>query len=497
VDAGKDGGASTRFGKYQLLRRLAAGRVSEVHLAQEVGSASPRKVALKRMFQRMSDNKAFIDSLNAETRVAAQLSHPNIAKILDFGHLDGRFYIAAEFVAGLSLDQLARVLDRKRRRMPAELAARVMACVCDALSYANTQAEGDGQVLGLVHRGLSPSSVMITREGGVKVLDFGLANALAQLPRAGPGIGKGKFQYVAPGASSGQDVDARSDLFSVGVMLYEMTTGQTPFEGETAAAVAMAIRQTTPKQPATLIQGYPQALSDIVMRALDKDRERRFRDAWEMKLQLEDFLVQSGLPSATSNLAALVSEFLVPPRRASTPSHSTRPPPPRVDSPPPEMVSPPGGDPSETILREELPAGVFDDAEEPAPFADEPVTDGVATPMTVVDRPQAPSAATAAFDVDVDVFGDPPENVASAGSEAEVPLLVEEVPIRNPGLDDEIDDEEVDGNWLKLARKRWRTIAVVLAVLVFVFVAATLVRGHRAAPPSTPKPSSVTPSGSR
>ncbi len=470
MDVAKPQGAN-RFGKYQLLRRLAASRSSEVFLAQAVDPARSGPVALKRMFQPLSENKALATALLAETKAAAPLRHRHIALIQDFGEVDDRFYVATELLDGISLERVGEALSKEGRRMPTALAARIMASVCDAVAYAGAHRGPSGRAL--VHQGLTPSRVMLTRDGGVKILDFGVASALAQQPRVGPaiGIGKGKFQYIAPEAAPGQAVDGRSDLFSLGVILYELTTGQTPFEGETAAEVAMAIRRAVPEAPAALAEGYPRLLSDVIMRALERDRDRRYRTAREMQEGLEAFLTGSGRPSGAQEIAAFASRFLGPL--------------PRPPTPPPARAAPAARSGPSEVLRGEVPAGVFDDSDAPP------------TPSTVVARTPPPAPAPAAVDVELDVFDEPPRKPAppprNPAAPREEPRHTDEVRARKPPDPDEAEAREAKREARSTAmlaavdsaegtpKRKGRLDPNVRRVLALVFLAIALVFVYRAA----------------
>ena len=223
-----------RFGKYTLLRRLAKGGMAELFLAIQKSVAGFEKLlVIKRILPQMNQDRAFIDMLLHEARIAATLSHPNIIQIFDVGQVDGVYFIAMEHAHGEDLRSMVRQMKRKNvAEFPTEHALGIILGVCAGLSYAHERRELDGTELNIVHRDISPQNVIVTFTGDVKVVDFGIAKSSNAKPEepSKSGMLKGKVPYMSPEQARGEEVDARSDIFSTGVILYELTTGKRLFK---------------------------------------------------------------------------------------------------------------------------------------------------------------------------------------------------------------------------------------------------------------------------
>jgi serine/threonine protein kinase len=297
-----------QFGRYRLLRKLAQGGMAELFLATRPGSSQP--VVIKRVLPHFCSDTEFLAMFLNEARIAAQLNHPNIVGIYDLGQEGEHIYIAMEFIDGSDLERLTREAGGV---FPPHLAARIAACICDALYYANRQTDlTSGKPLNVIHRDVTPGNVMITRQGVVKLVDFGVAKATAQLERTKPGVVKGKFRYMSPEQVQLQELDGRSDLFSLGVLLYEVTTGKKPFDRPQVIEIIRALTSWDPPAPADIVPRFPRPLSDVILQALRKDPNTRFRDAREMQVALEDALAQMP-PASTEDLGVFVRRYLDPP----------------------------------------------------------------------------------------------------------------------------------------------------------------------------------------
>lgn len=294
------------FGKYTLLKKLARGGMAELFLARMAGS--PRLYVIKRILPDMAMDRQFLSMFLTEARVAAQLVHPNIINIYDLGREGTHFYLSMEYIDGIDLEHLVKLCGGK---IPPDVMARICIDLCDALHFANRSIDmSTGKPLNVIHRDVTPGNVMITRQGVVKLVDFGVAKATAQLERTKAGVVKGKFRYMSPEQLQLQDLDGRSDLFSVGVLLYEMSTGLKPFERPQVIEIIRALTTWNPPAPAKAIPGYPKPISDVIERALSKNREQRFSDGTQMKLALEKAL--AAIPNPT-DVQTFVSQFLPPP----------------------------------------------------------------------------------------------------------------------------------------------------------------------------------------
>ncbi len=284
--------------------------MAELFLARQTGlSGFEKQVAIKRILPALATDKQFVEMFLDEARIAAQLTHPNIVQIYDLGETDGAYFIAMEYIEGMDAESVKRKLPGSERRFPIPIAAYLVACVCDALHYAHERTDSAGRPLHIVHRDATPGNIMIGFEGTVKLVDFGIAKARAQLQRTRPGVLKGKLAYVSPEQIMDQPADARSDIFTIGVDLYELTTGVHPFDGPEIAEVLRAITNRDPPAPESFVPGYPQRLSDIVMKALEKSRHRRYATARDLQVDLQAFLAQSGKIVGSVELSAFMHAF--------------------------------------------------------------------------------------------------------------------------------------------------------------------------------------------
>ncbi|HVO29144.1 MAG TPA: serine/threonine-protein kinase, partial [bacterium] len=216
-----------RLGRYQLLDRIGAGGMAEVHLARVVGAAGFEKlVVVKRLLPTLAAEKDYVKGFVDEGRIAASFSHANVVSTFDFGESDGSYFIAMEFVEGKNLRAILDALEANGERMPLPIALYLAAEACRGLDHAHTRTDAAGNPLSIVHRDVSPQNVVVSYDGDVKVLDFGIATSATRETRTAPGIVKGKLRYIAPEQVTGGTVDGRADLFAVGAMLHEILHGR-------------------------------------------------------------------------------------------------------------------------------------------------------------------------------------------------------------------------------------------------------------------------------
>lgn len=267
--------------------------MAELFLATHEDAVGGGLLVLKRILPHYSSELEFVKMFLNEARIAAQLAHPNIIQIFDLGQESGHFYLAMEFVDGRDLETIAK---KAGGTIPPLLAARVGAWIADALHYANKS-------LNVIHRDVTPGNVMVGWNGTVKLVDFGIAKATDQLEKTRPGVVKGKFRFMSPEQIAQLELDGRTDIFSLGVLLYEITTNQKPFERKQILQTLQAVQSYDPPPPHELMPGYPEQLSRIIMRALEKDRDRRYRNGREMHRDLEEFL-RSVQPVGPGEIAA-------------------------------------------------------------------------------------------------------------------------------------------------------------------------------------------------
>jgi serine/threonine-protein kinase len=284
-----------QLGRYRLLKLLATGGMGEVFLARQEGPAGFAKtMVVKRMLSHLGRDPHFVAMFLNEARLAARLSHPNVAQIFELGEQDGTYFMAMEFVHGVDLRSIRRHLQERRVEVPADLAAWICAQALKGLHYAHTLADENGAPLHIVHRDVSPDNVLVDFNGSVKMVDFGVAKASNSIETTGPGTVKGKFSYMAPELLSGQQATPRSDIYAMGIVLYEFLSGGRPFHGASQGALIRSILEAPPKPLRELRPGLPVELEEIIHRAISKNPQERFRTAESMSAALESFALSSG-----------------------------------------------------------------------------------------------------------------------------------------------------------------------------------------------------------
>lgn len=282
-----------RFGKYTLIRKLATGGMAELFLAIQKSVAGFEKLlVIKRILPSMNQDRAFIEMLLHEARIAATLSHPNIVQIFDVGQADEQYFIAMEHVHGEDLRSIVRQMKKKGvLEFPLEHALAIVLGMCAGLSYAHDKRDLDGTHLAIVHRDISPQNIVVTFTGDVKIVDFGIAKSDGRIgEQTKSGKLKGKVPYMSPEQARGESIDARSDLFATGTMLFELTTGKRLFKGQSEYETLKLICDREYPRPSEIDPDYPPDLEAIVMRALAKDPADRYQSAREMQADLEAFV---------------------------------------------------------------------------------------------------------------------------------------------------------------------------------------------------------------
>jgi eukaryotic-like serine/threonine-protein kinase len=300
------------FGKYVLLSKLAAGGMAVTFRARLTGAAGVTKpCVIKQILPHFADDQDFIEMFVSEAKVAAQLTHGNIAQVFDFGEVNGQYFIALEFVHGQPLSKVLRKAAKQGMGFfPIPLALHIVSKLCDGLDYAHRYVGDDGHPMGLVHRDVSPDNVLISYEGEVKVIDFGIAKATSMVEqKTSPGVVKGKYPYFSPEQAQGrQDLDARTDVYAAGVVLYEAVCGKRPYDGEfvTVLPRILAGDYTPPSQVNPAIS--PE-LEDIITRALALHREDRYQTAKELSEALVELLYRDNPRFTPSMLSQLVAHL--------------------------------------------------------------------------------------------------------------------------------------------------------------------------------------------
>ena len=299
-----------QFGNYEILRKLASGGMAEVFLAKHRGLGGfERLVCIKRILPHLSEQEDFIKMFQDEARIVANLIHPHIAQIYDIGQLDDTYYIAMEYVRGEALRRVYNGEVARGRAMPVEPAAHIAMGAASGLDFAHRQTSIDGRPMGIVHRDVSPQNVLVTYDGHVKLIDFGVAKAEGKLNETRSGVLKGKYSYMSPEQASGDPIDGRTDIFALGITIYEVTTGVRLFKRESEIETLHAVIECNVTAPGELVPGYDEELQEIVMRALAHDPDERFATAGDMERALERFLVRRGHPTSASSLAAYMQDL--------------------------------------------------------------------------------------------------------------------------------------------------------------------------------------------
>jgi len=289
-----------QFGKYVLLRKLAEGGMAEIFLAKQTGAEGfERDVVIKCMLDHFTKYPDFIAMFLDEARLAARLHHPNIVQITDLGVADKRYFICMEYLAGEDLDAVIAAAHYRGEGIPIPIAARIMLSVLEGLEFAHGYQE-QGRLVGLVHRDISPSNIFVTYQGTVKVLDFGIAKASSRMTQTQPGLLKGKWGYMSPEQARGEQIDARSDLFSLGITFHELLTARRVFERDNEIGVLLALMEQPIPPPSQRRADVPPALDRIVMKAMERRTQDRYASAAEMRADLEEFLRgTSSIPGVT------------------------------------------------------------------------------------------------------------------------------------------------------------------------------------------------------
>jgi serine/threonine-protein kinase len=281
--------AVRRLGRFQIIGRLATGGMAEVYLALSGELPGFRTlIVVKRILPHLASNGQFIRMFLDEARLAALLDHPNVVRIIEVGHDGEEYFLAMELVQGKPLSAVLRKAARERRPPTPALAAYLIAQAASGLGYAHGLTGGDGQPLGVVHRDVSPQNILISFEGAVKLIDFGVARAFGRVAHTSPGGLKGKIEYMSPEQASAEEVDHRADVFALGVVLWEVLTGRRLFRRETELATMRAIVDDPIPKPSEVAE-VPPELEAVVMRALRKRRDARYASAHEMALALERY----------------------------------------------------------------------------------------------------------------------------------------------------------------------------------------------------------------
>jgi serine/threonine protein kinase len=299
--------AGTRIGKYVVREKIAEGGMAEIFLGSASGPGGFEKdVVLKQIRGYLSRDPQFVEMFIAEARLASRFNHPNIVQIFDFGQHADSYYLAMEYVPGYSLWDVRRRAKELFVPMPATLVGHLGAEIARGLHYAH-RLTVDGAPLGLVHRDVTPHNILLSMNGAVKLADFGIARAGAK--STAPGVLKGKLAYMAPEQARGEEVDARTDVFALGIVLWEMLTGGRLFDAENDIATLRAVQERAIAPPRRLNPELPEALDPIVMKALERDPANRHPTAQALERALGEFVLASAKSVDDTDVGAFLRQL--------------------------------------------------------------------------------------------------------------------------------------------------------------------------------------------
>ncbi|MBK6848104.1 MAG: protein kinase [Proteobacteria bacterium] len=297
------------FAGYSIVRHIGGGGMAQIYLAKTRGLAGFEKyLALKVMNTEYANEDRFIRMLINEAKIAVGLSHVNIAQIFDLGVFDGIYYIAMEYVDGVDVLGLVNGLHARGQHVPIEAVAHIGRQICSGLYYAHTRKNRQGEPLNIVHRDISPQNVLVSRAGEIKVVDFGIAKAVGLSSKTQAGVIKGKVNYMAPEQVLSRPADARSDIFAVGIVLWEMLTSQMVYAADDINELAAKVRKAEIAPPSSVREDVPPVLDQVVMRALQRKANDRYQSAHELQIELTKFLSSIAPDYGGSHLAKLVEQ---------------------------------------------------------------------------------------------------------------------------------------------------------------------------------------------
>ncbi len=304
-----DGSKEISFGKYHLIRKIAVGGMAEVYLAKSFGQFGFEKpVVIKVMLPKLSADEEFVEMFVREALMAADFRHPRLCQVYDVGEAAGLYYICMEFVDGVDLTRIVRQANKSRMKIPMRIALKIARDLTAGLQYVHTAKSAEGNALNIVHRDVTPQNIMVGFDGHVKLVDFGVAQtSLAdELKRAAL---KGKGPYMAPEQWRGENVDGRSDIFALGIVLYEMTVGKRLFKRGSPDRVRRAILAGEITPPLLVKSEYPPALEEAVLKCLEHKPEKRYQNAAKLGEDLSEIMSEEGLDATTDEMATYMCKL--------------------------------------------------------------------------------------------------------------------------------------------------------------------------------------------
>lgn len=299
------------FGKYELIKRLGFGGMAEVFLARTKGVGGFEKdLAIKRLLPHCTEDQHIVDLLADEARITVRLTHPNIVQVFDFGKIDSSYYIAMEYIDGVDLKSLIEY-SRDVKPLPLAISLYVVAALLEGLDFAHRRVDSEGQSLGIIHRDVTPHNILISKDGLVKLTDFGVARARISSHVSVVGDIRGKFSYMPPEQACGGELDHRVDLFAAGAILYELLTGKQPYISESTGEQMKKLNEAL-VPPSAYSPAISSTLDQIVLKALALDPDERFNNgesfAQELQAEIKSDVAISGSSDLQRRLSALIRE---------------------------------------------------------------------------------------------------------------------------------------------------------------------------------------------
>ena len=303
-------GAPLRVGRYEVISHLATGGMAQIYLARQSGlGAFERHVVLKTILRERASDQRFVTMFLDEAKLAATLNHQNIAQVFEVDQADGAYFMAMEYVHGENARAILETTLRRGWTIPLELAVMIVSGAAAGLHHAHERRGKNGQPLNIVHRDVSPANIMVGYDGSVKVLDFGIAKAEERATKTVGGTIKGKYGYMSPEQCKGKPIDRRSDIFALGICLYELTTLRRAFKGNDDFETMKRIVAGDVILPSVAVAGYPRELEAIILTAMANDPNARFQTAQEMTEALDAFAVRMKLTGSNTAMGRFMSQL--------------------------------------------------------------------------------------------------------------------------------------------------------------------------------------------
>ncbi|MDH3882371.1 MAG: protein kinase, partial [Desulfobacteraceae bacterium] len=298
-----------QFGKYQLLDKIAVGGMAEMFRAKLTGAQGFEKlIAVKKILPNLSGEENLVTAFIDEAKLAALLHHENIIQIYDFGRMDGQYFIAMEYLFGKDLRTITRMARKKDLALGMENILYIISRICAGLDYSHNLKDLQGSPLNIIHRDINPQNILITYEGQAKIIDFGIAKAASHNTQTKENLIKGKLAYMSPEQANGQKIDHRSDIFSTGIIFYELLAARRMFSGETMHVLSL-VREAQYDPPEEVIPDLPSKLNAILRQALAKDPDDRYKNAGDMLADIEEFMLELSLHPNARNFTGYMKEL--------------------------------------------------------------------------------------------------------------------------------------------------------------------------------------------